>query len=201
DMSLPLTLYIQADNSAKDNKNFILMGFLASLVQQQIVKKQWGWEQLSDGKGRRSVRFLEESRVVISQLVTDRHLQVAKWVRENMPNTVHNIDVWHVAKGLKKKLVALSKEKDCQDVVDWIKSITYHLYWVPSSTLADEEDEMKWEKWSSILNHIQNVHAGHGDHFERCEHGDLGPDTRLKDGLDLAPRSLRSLNQSLIPDR
>ncbi|XP_062581427.1 uncharacterized protein LOC134243211 [Saccostrea cucullata] len=39
DMSLPPTLYIQADNSAKDNKNVILMGFLASLVQQRIVKK------------------------------------------------------------------------------------------------------------------------------------------------------------------
>lgn len=38
-MSLPPTLYIQADNSAKDNKNFILMGFLASLVQQNIFKK------------------------------------------------------------------------------------------------------------------------------------------------------------------
>lgn len=39
DMSLPPTLYIQADNSAKDNKNFILMGFLASLVQQNVFKK------------------------------------------------------------------------------------------------------------------------------------------------------------------
>lgn len=33
DMSPPPTLYIQADNSAEDNKDFILMGFLASLVQ------------------------------------------------------------------------------------------------------------------------------------------------------------------------
>ncbi|XP_055998549.1 uncharacterized protein LOC125678464 [Ostrea edulis] len=37
--SLPPTLYIQADNSAKDNKNFILMGFLANLVQRKIFKK------------------------------------------------------------------------------------------------------------------------------------------------------------------
>ena len=37
--SLPRNLYIQADNSAKDNKNYILMGFLANLVQRNIFKK------------------------------------------------------------------------------------------------------------------------------------------------------------------
>ncbi|XP_061170056.1 uncharacterized protein LOC133179284 [Saccostrea echinata] len=37
--SLPLTLYLQAGNSAKDNRNHILMGFLANLVQRGIFKK------------------------------------------------------------------------------------------------------------------------------------------------------------------
>ncbi|XP_062572270.1 uncharacterized protein LOC134234233 [Saccostrea cucullata] len=37
--SLPPTLYLQADNSSKDNKNFILMGFLANLVQRKIFRK------------------------------------------------------------------------------------------------------------------------------------------------------------------
>lgn len=31
--------------------------------------------------------------------VTDRHVQINKWVRENMPATKHYFDVWHVAKG------------------------------------------------------------------------------------------------------
>ena len=48
----------------------------------------------------RAVGFLEENGVAISQLVTDRHLQVAKWVRENLQGTTHYIDVWHVAKGI-----------------------------------------------------------------------------------------------------
>ena len=76
--------------------------------------------------------------------------------------------------------MALSKERDCQDLVQWTKSIVNHLYWVPSSTPEDDEDDMKWEKWSSILNHMQNIHAGHGNHFQRCEHEDLDPDTRQK---------------------
>lgn len=40
----------------------------------------------------RAVRYFEDNGVAI----TDRHLQVAKWVRENTPETTHYIDVWHV---------------------------------------------------------------------------------------------------------
>ena len=29
------------------------------------------------------------------------------------------------------------------------------------------------QKWLSILNHIANVHEGHGDKFPRCQHGEL----------------------------
>lgn len=41
----------------------------------------------------RAVCYLEDNGVAISHLITDRHLQVAKWVRENMPETTHHIDV------------------------------------------------------------------------------------------------------------
>lgn len=81
---------------------------------------------------------------------------------------------------MKKKLLAVSKEKECEDLKDWIKSLVNHLYWVPSSTQEDEDDEFKWEKWTSITNHIQNIHDGHGEQFQQCEHGDLDPTTRRK---------------------
>ena len=35
----------------------------------------------------------------IQTLVTDRHVQIVKWVRENMPESIHIFDVWHVVKG------------------------------------------------------------------------------------------------------
>lgn len=128
----------------------------------------------------RAVRYFEDNGVAISHLITDRHLQVAKWVRENMPETTHYIDVLHVAKGLKKKLVALSKEKDCEVLEDWIRSITNHLYWVPSATPEGEDEDIRWEKWLSVFRHVQNIHVGHGDHFRQCEHGELDTDDRQK---------------------
>lgn len=47
----------------------------------------------------RCVRFFEELEMTIGSLITDRHPAIQKWVRENLPETKHFYDVWHVAKG------------------------------------------------------------------------------------------------------
>lgn len=47
----------------------------------------------------RSVAFLNAKGLVIGKLVTDRHVQVKKWVQENLPETKHCVELWHVAKG------------------------------------------------------------------------------------------------------
>ena len=49
---------------------------------------------------KRAVNRLVLAGVNIGTVVTDRHLQISKWIRENMPSgTIHLYDVWHVAKG------------------------------------------------------------------------------------------------------
>ena len=49
---------------------------------------------------KRCIDFLRQRGVTVHTIITDRHVQIGKWVRENMPNVVHNYDVWHVAKGV-----------------------------------------------------------------------------------------------------
>jgi len=46
-----------------------------------------------------SIEFLKEHDLQVGTLVTDRHRQIAKWIQDNLPNTLHLYDVWHVAKG------------------------------------------------------------------------------------------------------
>ena len=46
----------------------------------------------------RSVKLLKKKKLKIGTLVIDRHAQIAKWVRENMPTTDHRYDIWHMAK-------------------------------------------------------------------------------------------------------
>lgn len=47
----------------------------------------------------RCVNYFNHLDISITALVTDRHVQIVKWVRENMTETTHWFDVWHVAKG------------------------------------------------------------------------------------------------------
>lgn len=47
----------------------------------------------------RAVDWVKNNDLEIGTIVTDRHLQIQKWIRENLPETTHYYDVWHVAKG------------------------------------------------------------------------------------------------------
>uniref|UniRef100_A0A3P9M265 THAP-type domain-containing protein n=1 Tax=Oryzias latipes TaxID=8090 RepID=A0A3P9M265_ORYLA len=71
--------------------------------------------------------------------------------------------------GLRKKLVALSKEKDCTDLKEWIDSIINHLYWSVMSTDSAEPNLVE-AKWTSVLNHIVNIHTHNNELFPKCEH-------------------------------
>lgn len=72
--------------------------------------------------------------------------------------------------GLSKKLEALGNERECTSARDWAKSIVNHLYWsAASSTNGDEAVA----KWTSVVNHIQNVHEHDSWLFPTCQHGDL----------------------------
>ncbi|ESP03492.1 hypothetical protein LOTGIDRAFT_137344, partial [Lottia gigantea] len=126
----------------------------------------------------RSVKFFCHHDIPIKKIIRDGHKMIAKWIRE----TTHHLDVWHVAKGLKKKLAKLSIEKDCNDPQPWIKSIVNHLYCSVASSTGQDQDVIV-AKWYSILNHIINVHDRHGDEFPACQHGPLEGRERHKKWL------------------
>ncbi|ELT91270.1 hypothetical protein CAPTEDRAFT_202386 [Capitella teleta] len=48
---------------------------------------------------KRCLARLQESSVEIEAVVTDRHKQIAKWLREEKGNVTHYTDIWHCAKG------------------------------------------------------------------------------------------------------
>ena len=109
----------------------------------------------------------------ISKFISDRHLSIAKWIRENSPHIKHLFDIWHVARGLSRKLEAASKLRNCECIRAWIQSISNHLYWSAVSS-PEGEGELIVAKWKSILNHIHNVHTGHDDaRFPSCAHKEL----------------------------
>ena len=72
--------------------------------------------------------------------------------------------------GFRKKLVAVAKQTGCELIAQWQKSIINHMYWCVASTPSGNGEMVK-AKWLSLVNHIHNVHTGHGDIFSKCVHG------------------------------
>ncbi|XP_041474440.1 uncharacterized protein LOC121423188 isoform X2 [Lytechinus variegatus] len=146
---------------------------------------------------RRGLAKLEELNVRVDTLVTDRHAQVAKWLRENYPEITHKYDVWHIAKGLLKKISAIAKLKDCEVLGRWKKSINNHVYWCASST-PDGDGDIIVAKFQSILNHIRNVHENHGELYPSCSHGE---DYERREWMTQGSKAFDKLSQELSKTR
>ncbi|CAC5390531.1 unnamed protein product [Mytilus coruscus] len=119
--------------------------------------------------------------IKIKDLVTDRHFSIKKFMRAEQGTTNHLFDVWHVAKGISKKLEAAAKKSGSKDIRPWIKSIVNHIYWISSS--CGTNGDLKLAKWRSIVNHISNKHENHSILYPRCEHQPVTVDRQwLSDG-------------------
>ncbi|CAC5407917.1 unnamed protein product [Mytilus coruscus] len=85
---------------------------------------------------KRALGFLKDY-VNIKEVVTDRHSSIKKYMRISQGDKKHLFDVWHVSKGVLKKLEAASKKSGGKDIRPWIKSIVNHIYWISSSCGMD----------------------------------------------------------------
>ena len=75
----------------------ILLDYTCTIFQSNEVGGSYHMEK--EGL-HRLLEFLEVQGLKVDILVTDRHKQINKWIRENYPEVKHYYDIWHVAKGL-----------------------------------------------------------------------------------------------------
>lgn len=104
--------------------------------------------------------------------------------------------------GLGKKLDAISKKKDCEDVGLWKKSILNHLYYVAASAHERKEElgvpdveEVIEAMWVSVANHVMDIHEHDNPLYLMCEHPPLVAEEREKQWLH--PRKLQSVRVTL----
>lgn len=48
---------------------------------------------------KRSLEKITDEKLEMSHLVTDRHSQIKKYMKDTHPNIIHWFDCWHIAKG------------------------------------------------------------------------------------------------------
>ena len=124
------------------------------LVQSNEVKSSYHVEL--EGL-QRTIQLFDRSQVKVRAIVTDRHRQIAAWLKKSWQCIKHYFDCWHIAKSIKKELQLLSKRKGFELVREWTKSIANHYYWSVMSTEIDDGNLIK-AKSKSLIRHIQNKH-------------------------------------------
>ncbi|XP_057191028.1 uncharacterized protein LOC130555030 isoform X2 [Triplophysa rosa] len=144
---------------------------------------------------KRSLVLLEERGVTLDSIVTDRHPQIQKFLKES--RIKHYFDVWHIEKGLSKKLVLMSKNKDCDVLKKWLHSVKNHMYWTAASSTSGPE---RVAKWTSILNHIRDVHIHKNPAFPQCLHAPL-TSGRKKKWLKAGTKAFCKLEKALTNKR
>ncbi|XP_016432068.1 uncharacterized protein LOC107758771 [Sinocyclocheilus rhinocerous] len=149
---------------------------------------------------RRALGKILDDDIGVSVVTTDRSPSIRKIMRVDYTNIHHEFDVWHVAKGMIKKLASVSRYKDNRPLQPWIKSISNHLWFSCSSCGGDPDELIK--RWKSLLHHICGVHSWTEDGEERrCLHSELTSDEqRKKKWLDKKSRAFITL-ENLVLDK
>ena len=63
---------------------------------------------------------------------------------------------------------------------NWSQSISNHMYYCAAE--SNGNGEMILQMWQSILNHVVDIHQGHGPLYPRCRHGELEDREWIKKG-------------------
>ena len=77
-------------------------------------------------------------------------------------------------KSVGKETDAASLKGGLQLLGFWTKAIKTHMYYCAKTTPEGPMwKEINKAKWLSILNHMCNIHEGHGELYPKCIHNDL----------------------------
>ncbi|XP_073720047.1 uncharacterized protein [Misgurnus anguillicaudatus] len=89
------------------------------------------------------------------------------WSNLSVYGYLHYVQYIVFVVGISKKLEALSKQKDCEKVKKWMKSINNHIYWTAATSTSGPD---RIAKWNAILNHVRDIHTHQDPLYPMCEH-------------------------------
>jgi hypothetical protein len=115
------------------------------------------------------IKELQDYGVQIKVLGTDRSMTVEKLLSSTFPGIEHQFDVYHVEKGIRKKLMNKAKERGGYGLFAWVKAVINHLWYCCQN--CNEDPALLKEKWMSIIYHVTNTHEWeYFDNFQKCDH-------------------------------
>ncbi|XP_066439002.1 serine-rich adhesin for platelets-like [Eleutherodactylus coqui] len=118
---------------------------------------------------------LQIMNVDVKMIVTDRSVAIQEVLKDNYPNILHRVDMWHLSKSIGNEVLMAAKHKDCEILYQWVEAIRNHIWW--SSHTCCRNPDLLIQKWKSVIQHVSNVHEWDGDSdCKACHHPPLPED-------------------------
>ncbi|XP_051965218.1 uncharacterized protein LOC127631208 [Xyrauchen texanus] len=129
---------------------------------------------------KRGMTELMDQGLDVEVMATDRSTSIQKIMREQFPNVQHQFDIWHTAKGFRKKMQNKGKKKSNEILHAWTRSVVNHM-WFACATSKGDIKALK-RRWKSITHHVCNEHEWTDDNREqhRCDHATLSDQEQKK---------------------
>ncbi|XP_029210526.2 uncharacterized protein LOC114974462 [Acropora millepora] len=130
------------------------------------------------------MKFLAGCGIVITTFISDRHTQIAAYFKTVLKYITQYFDLWRLQEAfgskIKKLISKLAKEKDNEQLKDWIRPCTNHIHW-SATTTPSGNGKIIWANFKLLLSHIVNKHSDLDDPlFNKCAHGDITDRTWLQ---------------------
>ncbi|XP_069109329.1 uncharacterized protein [Argopecten irradians] len=119
----------------------------------------------------RAMKSLLDEGVLIKEVCTDAHTQIASMLKKDYPLLKHSFDTWHGAKNFGKKMTAVAAETRNKDHRPWVQDLVNHFWYC--SRKAQGSEMALISRWRGILHHVTDVHEwviGDGAGPAQCEH-------------------------------
>ncbi|XP_077345647.1 uncharacterized protein LOC143989399 [Lithobates pipiens] len=141
---------------------------------------------------------IREANLEVHIIGTDRHTGIRKLLKSpEYERIIHQFDIWHYVKNIKRKLLQISKKKAYRPLTPWIPSIVTHFYWCSRNCKGDEHEfKIRWE---SIMHHVINEHSWKiGETEYKCKHDDLSIDDQHVEWLVKGSQAYDALSRIVL---
>ncbi|KAJ0002311.1 hypothetical protein NQD34_002107 [Periophthalmus magnuspinnatus] len=140
-----------------------------TIIDLQLVQSnEMGKGHMKTDGLKRCLDHLNVNDLGVDSVVTESCAKTQEVLKKQ--NIAHFYDTRSFEKGLSKRLKKLSRHKDCAALKDWLCVIKNHLYWSVTSSTSGAE---KVAKWTSLINHMQNIHQHQNPLYPKCTHLDI----------------------------
>lgn len=96
----------------------------------------------------RCMGVLHSRYVKVDVMATDRHTGIRSIMKKDYSHIDHQFYVWHLAKSVKKRIIAKGRNQECADLMPWLQAISNHLWW--SAQTCGGDADLLVEKWTSL---------------------------------------------------